>query len=278
MSLHWEPIPELYPFWLRGRVRRGRGIGERLGYKSFLDVRDVPSRGTSAYIAGIVIARFFVMLSNLETTHFLQIERRRNIADVRENWPIFHLDRTVELCNEYHVRHVYRGHFLFPFPIDFLITEMVDGKIRYRAESIKTPEDAADPEVRLRLLIEELWCREHGIEWCLVDTSEYTRTMLSALRFMRAWFKFGYVPNAEDEPRFANYFMANYRRNVALSILVHDAGRALRLSEPKARSIFRYCAWSEQIPVSLKHRLAFNWPLVLKDAAVQQEETHATAA
>ena len=267
MSLRWIANPDLYPRYIWQWSQRGRGnrgMGEGLEYNSWFAVRDVPSDGTAGDIAGIKVPRPFVTLSTLEATQLFKIERRKNILDIRENWPILHMDRTRELCREHRVRHVYRGRYLFPFTIDFLITELLNGRISYSAESVKTPDKAADPEALLRLLIEELWCREHNIPWSLVDTSEYTPAMLSALRFMRAWFQYEYEPNGEDEPRFAKYFLADYSRNVPLSILVRKTAKALRLSEPMAKSMFRFCAWSDLIPVSIKRPLAFNLPVIFR--------------
>jgi hypothetical protein len=196
--------------------------------------------------------------------YFFLVERRKSTVDIRESWPILDIDRTLELCAKLGVRHQYRGKHPTPFTIDFLITESVDGHIKYRAASIKTPGDAQDPKVRQRLEVENSWCREHGIPWTLVDTSQFDRMLLSNLEFMRTWFKHRYVPNGDTESRFLQAFQAAYAKNVLLAELLEKAAKGVRIPDPVATDIFRYCAWNDTIPVSLKHTLSLNMPLVLR--------------
>ena len=196
--------------------------------------------------------------------YFFLVERQKSTVDIQECWPIFDIDRTIELCATLGVRHQYRGSFPTPFTIDFLITESVDDQLMYRAASIKTPEDAADPKVRQRLEVENRWCRERGIPWTLVDTSHFDRTLLSNLLFMRTWFRHHYDPNEDVESRFAESFRAIYATNVPLAALIEETAKVLRFPVPLAIDVFRYCAWSDRIAVSLKHPLSLNMPLVLR--------------
>lgn len=261
--MHWKPDPALYPPYLASRIRRGRGVNEGQRYVPWLKVRDVRSRGTSSMPPGITVKRPHHLLSELEAIYFYLTERKATTVDIREQWPILHIDRTIELGLQFGVRHPFKGHYPDPFTIDFLITECVDGEIRYRAASIKTPEDAADPAIRLRLAVEHVWCSEQGIPWTLVDTKAFNKTMLATLRFMRGWFKDRFEPKDELVDRFAEQFQAIYRPNVLLSELLHTASKRLRLSEQTAQSTFQYCAWRNAIQVSLQHPLLLNKPLVL---------------
>jgi hypothetical protein len=196
--------------------------------------------------------------------YFFLVERQKSTVDIQECWPIFDIDRTLELCATLGVRHQYRGIYPTPFTIDFLITESVDGQLNYRAASIKTSEDAANPDVRRRLEVEHSWCHERGIPWTLVDTSKFDRLLLSNLLFMRTWFRHHYVPNEDTEPRFLKSFQAAYARNVPLALLIKKSAKALRIPDTLATDIFRHCAWIGSIPVSLKHTLSLNMPLVLR--------------
>ena len=107
-------------------------------------------------------------------------------------------------------------------------------------QAIKTAEDAADPKVRLRLMIEHIWCREHGIAWTLIDTSEFSKEMLSNLRFMRAWFRNHYEPDLNSVERFSQQFQLSYGTNIPLNELIQRAAKPLRLAEDVAKDIFRY--------------------------------------
>lgn len=261
--VYWKPDPSLYPPYLRPRIRRGRGIGQGLQYRSWLKVRDVPSRGTSSMPPGIVVKRPYHLLSEFEAIYFFLVERKSGTADIQEQWPILDLDRTIELCLQFGVHHQFRGPYPEPFTIDFLITESMGGELKSRAASIKTPEDAADPAIRQRLAVEYAWCVERGIPWTLIDTSAFSKTMLATLRFMRTWFSNRYEPDLDSAAQFSEQFHTSFKANVLLDELIRNTAKRLHLSNTDAQNIFRYCAWTDRINVSLKHPLSLDRPLVL---------------
>jgi len=262
--MHWKPNPDLYPPYLRARIRRGRGVGYGLRYVPWLKNRDVPSQGTSSSVSGIHVRRPYHLLSELEATYFFLMERRPSTIDIQEQWPILDIDQTLKLCAQSGVRHPYQGSYPKPFTLDFLITETIDDKIRCRAASIKTPEDAANPLIRQRLAIELAWCREHGIPWTLVDTSAFDRTLLANLRFLRAWFVNHYEPDPDSVELFAQQFAVSYSTNILLDELIRGVAKRLRLTIHLATNTFLYCAWSDHITVSLQHPLSLNQPLTLR--------------
>lgn len=264
--MHWQNDPRLYPPYLRARIRRGRGVGQGASYIPWLKVRDVPSRGTSSVVSGVLSKRPHHLLSELETAYFFQIERRHSTVDILEQWPILDIDRTLELCAAMGLRHKFRGAFPEPLTIDFLVSEKTEDGLRVRAASIKTKEDAQDPFIRQRLAIEYQWCREKGIPWTLVDTSNFNKGVLSNLRFMRGWYRHEFAPKKQSVERFAHRFLQTYATNIPLTELIHRTARPLRLDENTAQDLFRYCAWSDQIPVSLKQSLSLENPLVLRTA------------
>jgi hypothetical protein len=263
-DMHWKAETCIYPPYLRTRIRRGRGVGSGISYIPWLKVRDVPSRGTSSVISGIITGRSHHLLSELEATYFYLLERRSSTLDILEQWPILDIDRTLELCAETQTRHNCRGIFPEPFTIDFLITERTAAGTLVRAASIKAKEDAENPAVRKRLSIECTWCNERGIPWTLVDTSGFEKILLANLRFMRGWFRNEFEPNEELVFMFNQDFSLVYTRNVRLSELIRQTAKRLRLLESVAQDIFRYCAWYDMIPVSLKHPISLGSPLVLR--------------
>lgn len=264
--MQWRSNPQLYPPYLRNRIVRGRGIGQGSAYKHWLRIRDVPSKGTSSSVLGLRIQRPYHLLSELETTYFFLMERKSSVIDIREQWPILHIDRTLELCAQRGVRHKFRGAYPEPFTIDFLITEQVGGKISHRAASIKTPADAADPDIRRHLSVEHDWCHEKGITWTLVDTSRFDKTLLDVLRFMRGWFRNRYQPVSWMADRFANEFLQAHTTTTSLRSLLAFTAKRVCIADELADNLFRYCAWANKIPVSLRHPLLMNRPVVLDSA------------
>lgn len=265
--MKWQPNLRLYPPYLRTRIRRRRGIGQGRTYVPWLKARDVPSRGTSSIVKGIHDGRAHHMLSELEAIYFFLMERRASTVEIREQWPILDIDRTLELCAKLGVSHGFRKGFPEPFTIDFLITERINGELKYRAASIKSPKDARDPQVRQRLAVEHAWCREHGIPWTLVDTTSFDKTVLENLRFMRTWYRHRYVPDPSLESRFLRQFRAEYAPNILLKELISRLSKSLRQTRAVVGDMFRYCTWHNHIETSLFQPLTLNSPVVLRTAA-----------
>ena len=227
----------------------------------------MPSEGTSTISLGIHTGRPHHLLSELEAIYFFLVERRASTVDIREQWPILDIDRTLELCARFGVRHATRSGYPEPFTIDLLITEQVDGELKYRAASIKSPEDARDPFVRLRLAVEHAWCQERGIPWTLVDTARFNKTTLETLRFMRAWFRHQYVSAPSLEDRFVDQFVVAYAPNRPLNELLAKLSKLLRQPMAVMEDTFRYCAWSNRLKPSLRHPLTLDTPVVLQTDA-----------
>ncbi len=262
--MYWKPDPLLYPPYLRNRIKRNRGIEQGSRYVPWLKVRDVPSHGTSAVIQGIRSGRPHHLLSELEAIYFFLIERRTTTVDIREQWPILDIDRTLELCSVFGVKHKFRKGFPEPFTVDFLITEQIDGQLKQRAASIKSPADALDPHVRQRLAVEHAWCEERNVPWTLVDTSNFSKTMLANLRFMRAWFRHRHESDPLLVGRFLQKFQAIYLPNSPLKEMLMTIGKSLHLSHTVAEDMFRFCAWHDHIKVSLIQPLSLEVPVVLR--------------
>lgn len=253
----------LYPPYWRARIRRSRGIGRGPTYLPWLKVRDVPSRGTSSVSQGVFSGRSHHLLSELEATYFFLVERNPGTVEIREQWPILDIDKTLELCSRFGVRPRTRGGFPEPFTLDFLITERVNGQLKHRAASVKSPEDAKDPDKRLRLAVEHAWCQDRGIAWTLVDTQRFDKTMLETLRFMRGWFRHQYAPDASLEDSFVRQFVAHRAPNQLLSDMLARVARSIRQPITRVEDAFRYCTWSGRIKPSLAHKLAMDLPVVL---------------
>lgn len=263
--MHWKPDYQLYPPYLKTRIQRGRGVSKGLEYKPWLKIRDVPSQGTSSSVSGIIIPRPYNLLSELETTYFYLVERNNSTVDIQEQWPILDIDRTLELCAENGVRHTFRNFNPEPFTIDFLITSKnKQNELAVRAASIKTPDDANNPAVRQRLLIEYLWCKERDIPWTLIDTTSFNKTMLENLRFFRTWHRHRYIPDSEIESLYLKQFHFTYSKNIVLNDINKEISKKLRINVDLGLDTFRYCAWANLIEISLKHSTALNKPVVLR--------------
>jgi hypothetical protein len=258
----WPANAELYPRFLRSPIRKGMGIGEGAGYRAWRNLRERPTSGTAAIVCGIRVQRNYELLNDAAKGYFFILERKSEVIDIRERWPILDLRRTLQLTSEYDVKHPYRGKYPEPLLFDFLVTEQ-NSTTTYKAINLISRADALNQTTRTLMLIRQQWCRERGIAWTLVESAPISRTVIQGLRFIRQWHLNTYVPNSDISERFSRHFLIHYKQNVVLKELVETTGRSLRLRPDARLDAFRYCAWKGLIPVSLTHRLACNAPLVL---------------
>jgi hypothetical protein len=244
------------------------GVGQGAEYRSFLTLRDFPSKGNSHVIRHTTIPRLFIFFSDPEATNFYLRERNPRIVDMRENVPILDIDWTMEACAHVGIRHQYKNGYPFPFTLDLVISELYGKDVEDRVESVKTPEDAAKEEVLKRLSVEANWCRiRPEVSYSLIDTAAYMendKQLLSVLLFMRRWFQEGYQSNGIREAKFERAFSTAYERNMPLDELMRKAAKTMRISEDLALDMFRFCAWHDRIPVSLKRPLALNLPVIMR--------------
>ena len=258
----------MYPRYLHNRLKRGFGLGVGTTYHPWLRVRDVRSIGTSGNPKGITVPRVYHLLSVPERIFFHLLDRQLDVVDIREQFPILHLQETLAICSELGVKHTRHGSYPEPFTLDFVVTRHTPSGPVYQARSIKTPEDAVVPEVRLRLKVEHQWCQQNGIDWKLVDTTEFTRDLLSTLTFMRGWSPQRYVPKTDQADEFAKMFADSYEANLPLKELVKTCSRRLKRGYDHCLTEFRYCAWSDRIAVDLTSKLTLHLPVVLRDGDI----------
>jgi hypothetical protein len=262
--MEWARDPNLYPPYLRSRIRRGLGVGRGISYKPWRDIGNTGTKGTAGCVHGIRVDRRYEILDERARAYFYLLERREEISDVQEKWPILDIDRTLQLAGEFDVDHPLHEIFPEPICVDFLIKEGSTPGSGYRAAALAGSVNTISERNQRLLLIQQRWCQEHSIDWTLVDTSRLNKTVLDSLHFVRSWYRHRLDPDTKIADSFAKCFLDTYERNVVLDRLVETSRKRLRLASETALDLFRYCAWSRRIPVSLEHRIAKNCPVTLQ--------------
>lgn len=257
---------QCYPHaFLHPRLRKGLGLGSGKHYIPWIRVKigDFSSRGHSGRFFGIVVPRRHHTLSVGESNYVMLQERKPQVKDIREQWPILDINGVIKLSRELGLELTYNKGLLEPPTIDVMVTEEINGKLHYRGVGIKLEKDAQDLKVRKRLKLQEMWCRRNGIPWTLVTGVEDEQVFLH-LMTMREWHLHGFDPAVAWLDDFASLFLRNHRSNARLSDLIEDTARILRLEVPEAQLALKYCAWSKRIDVDPIMPIALNGPLVLR--------------
>lgn len=153
--------------------KEGRGEGFGAGYQPWLTVRDVPSRGRSHRIAGVVTGRVHHLLSDIERRAFLIYDFRDDVRDIREQFPL-DLDRTRSIAEEAGIRHPVdsKSRVDLVQTTDLVIDLERDGKIVTIARTIKPADDLGKSRTIEKLEIERRYWMAQGVDWGIITERE----------------------------------------------------------------------------------------------------------
>lgn len=258
---------ECYPHvYLHRRLRKGRGLGAGQDYVPWIQVKigDFSSRGKSGRFPGILTQRRHHTLSLGESNFVMLQERKANVKDIREQWPILDMNAVIKLSRELGLPLVYHKGFPEPPTVDVMVTEEVNGKLRYQAFGIKHEKDAEDPEVRRRLKLQQLWCEGQGVPWALAAKGLHDELLFEHLMKLREWHLHGFDPTVPWIEDYARLFLKAHRPNSRLMDTIADTARLLNIGFTEADLALKYCAWSKRIHVDASMPIVMNGPLLLR--------------
>lgn len=151
------------------RIKEKRGEGRLRHYKPWFLVHEVSSRGISWRIKGKKTQRIHHLLSNLEKSVFLFLDRNPLVTDIREQFPL-PLGRTLKIAATYNLRHgAYQGE-VKTMTTDFLV-DLPDRQI---AISVKPWSNITKRFIE-KLQIERQYWKTNGVELFLVTEKEITK-------------------------------------------------------------------------------------------------------
>ncbi|EST51582.1 Tn7 transposition protein A [Brevibacillus panacihumi W25] len=156
------------------RIREGRGKGNFADYKPWLTIHDVPSKGVVTRIFGWKSGRLHHYLSeNYELSHHYQLEWAQGVIDIREQYPLLPLEKTLFIANKLGVRHPIDPKTKHPIvmTVDMLLTVNGADGHEYLAHSIK-PISNLNKRVLEKLEIERQYFKDIGIKWSLITENQ----------------------------------------------------------------------------------------------------------
>jgi hypothetical protein len=150
-------------------IREGRGKGEGINYKPWLTIRDVPSNGIVSRSKGWKTGRVHHLLSQLELHYLYTLEWSDEVSDIKEQYPLLPLERTLEIAESLGIKHPADPQTEDPIVMttDFLITiDTTKGK-EIRARTIK-PASILKGRTLEKFAIEQQFYAEQSIDWGVV--------------------------------------------------------------------------------------------------------------
>lgn len=201
------------------REKQGRGQGDGRGYRPWLYVHDVPSKGRSSRIE--VGGRVVHTLSDWETAALRDFQWDRTVVDIKEQYPL-DLAETKRIAAEMKVTHPADGRPREPIVMttDFLVKYRVGGRVELVAYTVKEKasfdveaaitrgQKLSTRRVRQKFEIERRYWLARGVRWVKLTEDE-----LSKIRKVNIEWIMGVDP-ARDRPA------GHWRRAMAA---VHDA-------------------------------------------------------
>lgn len=154
-------------------LKEGRGQGEGKDYKPWLTIRDVPSEGVVIRSKGWKTGRIHHFLSQLETHYFYTLEWSDEVVDIREQYPLLPLERTVEIAESLGIKHPVdpKTQELNVMTTDFLVTVMTQKGKELRARTIKPSTKLSERNIE-KFAIEQQYYAEQNIDWAIVTESD----------------------------------------------------------------------------------------------------------
>jgi hypothetical protein len=164
------------------RIKEGRGQGYGREYKPWLTIHDVPSNGVVTRMKSWTVGRIHHLMSNFERSYFFMADWSDRITDIREQFPLLPLQRTIEIASELGITHPKDPSTKEPIVItsDFMLSEDND---RLRARTLKQEGDLSIRTVE-KLTIEQRFYQEAGIDWKLVTDRDIPHAFVQNVEWL----------------------------------------------------------------------------------------------
>lgn len=177
--------------------KEGRGQGEGVEYKPWINVGEFSSRGRTHDPVGIKVPRAHQLFSDNEYHFFLMLEYAADVVDVREQFPLPR-DKTMEVAMQLKARHpFYPGtHVPMVMTVDFMVTKRRQGELVLEGFNVKETAEAEDERSMDKLEIQRETLARMGIEHHLVFSTLLPEQKVRNL----AWARGAQLRPGEKEP------------------------------------------------------------------------------
>lgn len=156
------------------RIKEGRGFGEGKKYLPWITTRDFPSQGRCSDIRGWKTNRVHNMFSDLETRYFYTLEYASNVIDIREQFPLFDdnisINETMEIAEALGINYPIVPNTNTPNvqTTDFLLSVNDNGKSVIKARTVKYSDELTKERSIEKLEIERIFWERRGVDWKIV--------------------------------------------------------------------------------------------------------------
>lgn len=170
------------------RIKEGRGQGYFSSYRPWLTIHDVPSQGVVTRIRGWKSNRLHHLFSeHYELAHFYQLEWAPNVIDIREQYPLLPLEKTLFIAEKLGIKHPIDPKTKHPIVMttDMLLTFKEGDDLRFVAHSIK-PISKLSKRVMEKLQIEKEYFKDMGTSWALITEKQINYDLVKNVEWLHS--------------------------------------------------------------------------------------------
>ncbi|NTU50194.1 MAG: heteromeric transposase endonuclease subunit TnsA [Desulfobulbaceae bacterium] len=162
--------------WISRRINEGRGQGEGHTWRSWLEVRDVPSRGWSYRIQSWHCSgQCHHLLSRVELDYCMVLSWSPTVIGIRTQVPLIDIETTLDIADELGIRYPIIRHphrqkqWMMPvLTSDFLVTVLQEGVPVDVIRTVKRSDDLLSRRTLEKLQIEQEYWRRQGKSWSII--------------------------------------------------------------------------------------------------------------
>lgn len=162
---------------------RGQGVGEN--YLPFIQAHDnkIASEGWLTRHKGWKTKRTHHTLSEHERKYLYYCEWLDGISDIREQWPLLPLEKTMEIAEQLGIIHPHLDGKSVIMTTDFMLTLRTIYGFRNVVRTIKPKENLTVRTLEL-FEIERIYFAELGIDWCIVTEDKIPYFLVKNVEWM----------------------------------------------------------------------------------------------
>jgi hypothetical protein len=230
--------------------KEGRGSGELSGYKPWLTIQDVPSKGRSHRPKGWKTGRIHQLLSDLEFNYFCLLEWADDVLDIREQFPL-NRELTIKIAESIGIKHPTDPKTQTPIIMttDFFITVRRKDEVVYLARTLKHVKELNDDSVIDKFEIERAYWEEQGVSWAIVSEKQINSTTVENIK----WIHKSFFDHEENEKDLINNLLLelSQEERTIISVLT-QFDDTYKLEHGTALSLFRWLLAKKNIQIDIK--------------------------
>ncbi|MEK3985090.1 TnsA endonuclease N-terminal domain-containing protein [Paenibacillus sp. FSL K6-3166] len=202
-------------------IKKGRGLGRGADYSPFIQGHDnkIASEGWITRHKGWKTQRVHHTLSEHERKYLYYCEWLDEVIDIREQWPLLPLEKTIEIANELGIEHANLDGTPVVMTTDFRLT-ISSSKCEFDVIRTVKPKSELDYRTLELFEIERVYFAEAGIDWCIITEDKIPDILVKNVEWMASA---KYLETREG----VNVELVNLVSEPLLQLFLDDAGKTV---------------------------------------------------